>query len=123
MMKILVCCAPDYQQKNCSTKNLFFKLLLKFLAPCPWVILNAYLSFADFFSKLSFSKNSFRNIIIVSTVWMEIRPDKVLVLIWVQTVCKGYQYTTLGGLVNMMQKLIKFFFDLYVAFVYSKIMS
>ena len=54
---------------------------------------------------------------------MEIRPDKMLVLIWVQTVFKGYQYTTLVGRVNMMQKLYQILFDLYVAFVYSKIMS
>ena len=28
------------------------------------------------------------------TVWIQIRTDKMSVLIWVQTVCKGYQQTT-----------------------------
>ena len=27
------------------------------------------------------------------TVWIQIRPDVLLGLIWVQTVCKGYQHT------------------------------
>ena len=31
------------------------------------------------------------------TVWIQIRPDILWGLIWVQTVCKGYQQTTLGG--------------------------
>ena len=30
-------------------------------------------------------------------VWIQIRPDVLLGLIWVQTVCKGYQETTLVG--------------------------
>ena len=47
-----------------------------------------------FFSKLTFSKNSFRNTIRVSTVWIQIRTNILLVLIRGQTVCKGYQQTT-----------------------------
>ena len=43
------------------------------------------LSSADFFN------NSFRNTIIVSSAWIQIRTDILLVLIWIQTVCKGYQ--------------------------------
>ena len=31
------------------------------------------------------------------TVWIQIRPDSLSGLIWVQTVCKGYQQTTLVG--------------------------
>ena len=31
------------------------------------------------------------------TVWMQIRPHILSGLIWVQTVCKGYQQTTLVG--------------------------
>ena len=31
------------------------------------------------------------------TVWFEIRPDILSGLIWVQTVCKGYQQTARGG--------------------------
>ena len=29
------------------------------------------------------------------TVWIQIRPDKTSVLIWIQTVCKGYQPMTI----------------------------
>ena len=59
-------------------------------------------------------------------VWIQIRNDKILVLIWVQTVCKGYQQRTevatskeefifffffAKGIFNhfIRQKLIKFF--------------
>ena len=31
------------------------------------------------------------------TVWIQIRPDIMSGLIWVQTICKGYQQSTLGG--------------------------
>ena len=31
------------------------------------------------------------------TDWILIRPDVLLHLVWVQSVCKGYQQTTLGG--------------------------
>ena len=31
------------------------------------------------------------------TVWTQVRPNNLLGLIWVQTVCKGYQQTTLVG--------------------------
>ena len=55
------------------------------------------LSSADFFSKSTFSKISFTNTIRDSecqTVWIQIRTNIMLVLIWVQTVCKVYQQTT-----------------------------
>ena len=49
-------------------------------------------------SKSTILKTSFRNSIRVSeTAWIQIRPDIVLGLIWVQTVWKGYQQTTLEG--------------------------
>ena len=63
-MKMLVRCSPDYQQKTALPKISFFQTSTKIsLIPAPgsWVILNAYLSSAEFFSKLSFM-----NIIIVS---------------------------------------------------------
>ena len=44
---------------------------------------------ADFFLKSTFSKNSFRNTIIVSNSL-----DRMSVLIWVQTVWKGNQQMT-----------------------------
>ena len=53
-----------------------------------------FLPSADFFQNYLF-KNSFRNTIRVSN---DLDPDQdrhLLVLIWVQTVCKGYQQTTL----------------------------
>ena len=49
------------------------------------------LSSADFFSKLTFSKNSFRNPI---RIWTQIWINILLVLIWVLTVCKDFQQTT-----------------------------
>ena len=55
--------------------------------------------FVFFFSKSTLSKHSFRNTIRVSTVWIQIRPDKMSGLIWVQTVCNGYKQRTLGGIV------------------------
>ena len=36
----------------------------------------------------TFSKNSFRNPISVSTVWIQIRTDFLPVLIWLKTICK-----------------------------------
>ena len=45
---------------------------------------------ADFFPKLFFSINSFRNTIECQTVWIQIRPGFRSGLIWVQTVCKGH---------------------------------
>ena len=30
-------------------------------------------------------------------VWIQVRPDILSVLIWVQTICKGYQKATLLG--------------------------
>ena len=51
------------------------------------------LSSADFFLKKTFSKNSFWNNLRVSN-GMDPGQDRLLVQIWVQTVCKGYQQTT-----------------------------
>ena len=53
-----------------------------------------------FFSKLLFSKNSFRNIIRVTTGCIQIRPDVTSGLIWVRTVCKGDQQMTVWSLVG-----------------------
>ena len=54
-----------------------------------------FLLSADFFSK--FSKNI--SGLIPSefqTVWIQVRPDMLSGLSWVQTVCTGYQQTTLA---------------------------
>ena len=44
-------------------------------------------------SKLTFSKNSFRNTVRVLNS-LDIDQDFKSVVIWVQTVCKGYELTT-----------------------------
>ena len=45
------------------------------------------------FSKLTFFHNFFSGALSVSTVWIQIRTDRMSVLIWAQTVCKGYPQT------------------------------
>ena len=77
------------------------KLWLIIIKIINWIILHAFLSSADFFCCFYFSKINF---FILSgipsecrTVWIQIRTDIQSVLIWVQTVCKGYQQTTLVG--------------------------
>ena len=55
------------------------------------------MSSADFFQN-----QLFRKIILgippeCQIIWIQIRPDILLGLIWVQTVCKGYQQTTQVG--------------------------
>ena len=57
-----------------------------------WVILHTSLSSADFFIKILSGIPSE-----CQTVWIQIRPDILSGLIWVQTVCKGYQQMTLVG--------------------------
>ena len=49
---------------------------------------------ADFLDHFFFPKNSFGNIVSVS---YSLDLDIMSGLIWVQTVCKGYQQTTLVG--------------------------
>ena len=44
-----------------------------------------------FFLNILFHKNLSGIPSECQTVWIQIRPDKMLGLIWVQTVCKGYQ--------------------------------
>ena len=79
-----------------------------------YTLLLGKLSSADFFSNPTFSKKFFQSIKqfgsrsgmtqILSgipseyqTGWIQIRPDILSGLIWVQTVCKGYQQTPLVG--------------------------
>ena len=50
-----------------------------------------FLLSADFYSKSTFSKNLLGKRSEYQTVWILIRPDILSGLIWVQTVCKGYQ--------------------------------
>ena len=62
--------------------NLHSKLPVNVCASC-------FLSSDDFLKKI-------RNQAQVQTVWMRIRPDVLPGLIWVPTVCKGDQQTTLA---------------------------
>ena len=59
-----------------------------------WVIFHASMSSADFF-KIHFFKKFFQEYRQCQTVWIQIRPNISSGLIWVKTVCKGYQQTTL----------------------------
>ena len=52
--------------------------------------------FVFFFSKSTFSKMLSEIPSECQTDWFQIRPDVLSGLIWVQTVCKSYQQTTLG---------------------------
>ena len=57
-----------------------------------------FLSFADFFQNKPFQKilSGIRVPPVCLTVWIQIRPDVLSGLIWVQTVFKCYQQTTLA---------------------------
>ena len=61
------------------------------------VILNAFLSSADFFLTSTFLVNSSMMPSEIQTACIQIRSDLLWGLIWVQTVWKGYQQTTLFG--------------------------
>ena len=50
-----------------------------------------------FFFKINFFEKFFQEYNKCQTVWIQIRPGILLGLIWVQTVCKSYQQTTLVG--------------------------
>ena len=46
------------------------------------------------FFKINFKKNLSGKLSVCQMVWIQIRTDVVSVLIWVQTVCKGYEQMT-----------------------------
>ena len=58
-------------------------------------LLGNFLLSADFFSKSTFLETFFQEY--CPTVWIQIRHDILLGLIWVQIVCKGYPQRTLVG--------------------------
>ena len=76
------------QQKNNITSGLMKTLHL--LIAC-WVILYAFVSSADFFQNKPFQKILSGIPSDCQTLWIQIRLDRMSSLIWVQTVCKGYQ--------------------------------
>ena len=62
-----------------------------------WEILHAFLLSADFF-KINFFKKFFWGISFeCQTNWIHIRPNILSGLIWIQTVCKSFLQTALGG--------------------------
>ena len=60
-------------------------------------ILKTFLSSADIFQNQLFRKILSGIPSEWQTVWIQIRPDILSCLIWVQTICKCYQQTTLVG--------------------------
>ena len=60
-----------------------------------WVIMHFFLSSADFFQNQLFEERKPSE---CQTVWIQIRPEVLSGLIWIQIVCKGYQQTTLVGI-------------------------
>ena len=54
-------------------------------------------SSADFFKNLLFQKTISGIPSVCENIWIQIRPDVMSRLIWVQTVCKGYQQMILEG--------------------------
>ena len=56
-----------------------------------------FLSSADFFQNQLFRKILSGIPSECQIAWIQIRPNVLLGLTWVQTVCKSYQQTTLGG--------------------------
>ena len=62
-----------------------------------WKIFHTFLSSADLFQNQLFRKILSGIPSECQTDWIQIRPDVLSGLIWVQSVCKSYQQTTLGG--------------------------
>ena len=77
--KFVVCCNCDWHFNSLPTR-LFFMLF------CRLLILFQNQLFRTILSRISSE---------CLTVWIRIRPDILSGLIWVQTVCKDYQHTTL----------------------------
>ena len=64
--------------------------ILRYVESACWVIFHDFLPSADFF-KINLFKKSFQVHYQCQAVWVQIRPDVLSGLIWVQTVCKDYQ--------------------------------
>ena len=72
-------------------------LFLNSFNSAPWEIFHAFLCLLIFFQNKLFRKIFSGIPSECQTNWIQIRPDILSGLIWVQSVCKGYQQTTLGG--------------------------
>ena len=76
-----------------------------------WVIFHDFLSSADFFQNQFFLKILSGIPPECQTVWIQIRPDILSGLVWVKTVCKSYQQTTLVDKELWMNLLIELTFS------------
>ena len=81
----------------CDFKLFIIDFTLNSLPAQCWVIFHSFLLSADFFQNQLFWKNLSGIPSECQTVWIQIRPDILSVLVWVQIVCKGFQQTILGG--------------------------
>ena len=80
-----------FKDEKTKSNVIFDSLLLFNSLSASLVIFHAFLWSADSMTFFQNCLKSSRNTISESqTVWVQIRTNKVLVLIWVQTVCKGY---------------------------------
>ena len=64
-----------------------------------WVIMRAYLTSADFFQNYFFRKVLSEIPSECQIVWIQIRPDILSGLIWIQSVCICYWHTTQVGFI------------------------
>ena len=84
--------------KNLQAEMVCGQVLMKQFAY--WVIVHTFLWSADFFQNQLFRKILLGITLDCQTVWTQTRPDVLSALILVQTICKGYQQTTLVGKAN-----------------------
>ena len=84
-----------------TSKSIFASIVVQL----PWIIklvCRSIMLSADFFNlkKINVFEKNLSGIPSESqTVWVQIRPNVMSGLIWIQTACKGYQQTTLVGMI------------------------
>ena len=84
----------SYVSEQADLKILSFTILcvIRDVLPACWIFSMLLLSSADFF-KIIFFRKFFQEHYQSFKRWTQIRTDGRSILIWVQTVCKGYQQT------------------------------
>ena len=86
----------DFNWKPFSSLRRWLAVLAYIFMVTHSLPLGIFLSSADFFQSQLFGKNLSRIPSECQIVWIQSRPDFLSGLIWVKTVCKSYQQTTLG---------------------------
>ena len=81
--------------RPCNGNYMFISIFVSYGKHINWlfaccVIFMLLFSHAAFYSKI----NSFKTLSECQMVWIQIRTDILFILIWFQTICKGYQQTT-----------------------------